>query len=53
MQEKDRVDDFSCFLPCDPRDVGNQKDAFADAFAKHEKDPKVDMEIMQMSLDGI
>ncbi|XP_059428990.1 TMV resistance protein N-like [Corylus avellana] len=34
------------FYHVDPSDVGNQRGAFAEAFGRHEKDPKVDIQMM-------
>lgn len=35
------------FYHVDPSHVGKQTESFAEAFANHEKDPKVDIEMMQ------
>jgi len=41
------------FYHVDPSHVGKQTESFAEAFASHEKDPKVDIEMMQKWRDAL
>jgi hypothetical protein len=41
------------FYHVDPSHVGKQTESFAEAFASHEKDPKVDFEMMQKWRDAL